>query len=80
MINNYITNFENITSSILFVSFKVILIFITIMLINSLILLAIGCLIKSQKIKSRFLITVPTLLIIIILLLIIPIIFVYFKI
>lgn len=79
MIDNYINNFEQIVSSILFVSFKVTVIVLTILLIFSLIMLAIGCLIKSQKIKSKFLIAVPTLLIGDIVLLSVPIIFMYFK-
>lgn len=79
MIDNYINNFEQIVSSILFVSFTVIAIVLTILLIFSLIMLAIGCLIKSQKIKSKFLIAVPTLLIGNIVLLSVPIIFMYFK-
>lgn len=56
-------NIENMLSSILFTGFKVILIILTISIIFSLIMLAIGCLIKSQKIKSKFLIAVPSLLI-----------------
>ena len=62
MLNNYINDFENIASNIFFVSFKVILITLISLLIFSLIMLAIGCLIKSQKIKSKFLIIVPSLL------------------
>ena len=63
MIENYIDNFENIVSSTLFATFKVTLIILVSLLILSLVLLAIGCLIKSQKLKSRFLIAVPSLLI-----------------
>ena len=62
MLDSYMNNFENVISSIFFVSFKVIIVLLTIMLIISLIILAIGCLIKSQKIKSKFLIVVPSLL------------------
>ena len=68
MIDSYINNFENIVSSIFFVGFKVIVI-----------MLAIGCLIKSQKIKSKFLIVVPSLLLGNIFFLSLPYIFVYFK-
>ena len=75
----YISNFENVVSSILFVSFKVIVIILTILLIFSLIILAIGCLIKSQKIKSKFLIVVPSLVLGNIFFLALPYIFVYFK-
>ncbi len=62
MPTDYIDNFESIISSVLFCSFKVTVIILTILLIFSLIMLAIGCLIKSQKIKSKFLIVVPSLL------------------
>lgn len=79
MIMDYIDNFENVVSSIFFVSFKVIVIILTILLIFSLIMLAIGCLIKSQKMKSKFLIAVPSLLIGIIFFLSIPPTFIYFK-
>lgn len=79
MPTDYINNLENIVSSILFVSFKMIVILLTILLIFSLIMLAIGCLIKSQKIKSKFLIVVPILLIGSIFVLLLPYLFVYFK-
>lgn len=79
MIDNYINNFENIVSSIFFVSFKVILVILTTALILSQIMLAIGCLIKSQKIKSKFLIVVPSLLLANIFFLAIPYIFVLLK-
>ena len=46
----------------LFILVKVIVIILTALLIFSLIMLAIGCLIKSQKIKSKFLIVVPSLI------------------
>ena len=76
MLDNYINNLQNTVSSILFVSFKIVLIILTVLLIFSLIMLALGCLIKSQKIKSKFLITVPSILIGIIILLSLPYIYV----
>ena len=79
MIYDYINNFENIVSSIFFVGFKVIVIILVSLLILSLIMLTIGCLIKSQKIKSKFLIIVPSLLLVTIFFLAIPYIFVLFK-
>ncbi len=79
MLDDYINNFENVVSSIFFVSFKIIVIVLIGLLILSLIFLAIGCLIKSQKIKSKFLIAVPSLLLINIIFITIPYIFVYFK-
>ena len=79
MLDNYINNFENIVSSIFFVGFKIIVIILVSLLILSLIMLTIGCLIKSQKIKSKFLIIVPSLLLVTIFFLAIPYIFVLFK-
>lgn len=79
MLNNYMNNFQNVVSSIFFVGFKVMLIILVILLIFSLIMLSIGCLIKSQKIKSKFLIAVPSLLIGSIFFLSLPYIFVHFR-
>ena len=79
MYEDYINNFGNTVSSIFFVGFKVIIIVVTILLIISLIMLAIGCLIKSQTIKSKFLIIVPSLIIGIIFLLFLPYLYVRFK-
>lgn len=79
MLDNYINNFENIVSSILFIGFKTILIILVILLILSLLFLILGCLIKSQKIKSKFLVVVPSLIFGIIFILALPLIFVYFK-
>ena len=79
MPNDYLNNFENIVSSIFFASFKIIVIILTVLLIFSLLMLAIGCLIKSQKIKSKFLIAVPSLIVISVLFLSIPYFVVYIK-
>lgn len=79
MLDSYINNIENIVSATLFIGFKITLIILISLLIISLILLAIGCLIKSQKMKSKFLIAVPSLLIGIIFFLSIPPTFIYFK-
>lgn len=79
MPDDYIDNMQNIVSSILFGSFKVFVIVLAILLILSLILLAIGCLIKSQKLKSKFLLVVPSLIIGGIIFLLLPYIFVKFK-
>ena len=75
----YLDNFQNMTSDIFFIGFKVIVIILTILLIFSLIMLIIGCLIKSQKIKSKFLIVVPSLFIGLVLFLAIPYLLVHFK-
>lgn len=79
MIYEYINNFENAVSSIFFVSFKVIVIILTVLLIFSLIMFAIGCLIKSQKIRSKFLIVVPSLILGNIVVLCIPVAITYIK-
>ena len=79
MLDSYMNNIENIVSSTLFIGFKITLIILVSLLIISLMLLAIGCLIKSQKMKSKFLIVVPSLLIGIIFFLSIPPTFIYFK-
>ena len=79
MPDDYIDNMQNIVSSILFGSFKVFVIVLAILLILSLILLTIGCLIKSQKLKSKFLLVVPSLIIGGIVFLLLPYIFVKFK-
>lgn len=79
MPTDYIDDFEDIISLILFSSFKAIVIILTILLIFSLIMLAIGCLIKSQKIKSKFLIVVPSLLIGSIFFLSLPYLVVHFR-
>lgn len=69
---NYIFNIENLISNILFYSFIGCLCLIVIELIISLIMLIIGCLIKSQTIRSKFLRIVPISLFFLILLLSIP--------
>lgn len=79
MLNDYMNNFQNIISSIFFVGFKVMLMILVILLIFSLIMLAIGCLIKSQKIKSKFLTSSICLLFGNILFLGIPFFIVYIK-
>ena len=79
MLDSYMNNIENIVSSTLFIGFKITLLILVSLLIISLMLLAIGCLIKSQKMKSKFLIAVPSLLIGIIFFLSIPPTFIYFK-
>ena len=79
MFTDYIGGLENIVSSILFCSLKVIVIILTILLIFSLKMLGIECLIKSQKIKSKFLIVVPILLIGSIFFLSLPYLFMHFR-
>lgn len=79
MVNEYISNFENNISSIIFLGFKAILIMLVSLLMVSLIILAVGCLIKSQNIKSKFLIRVIFLFLGNILFLTLPYLFVHFK-
>lgn len=69
---NYIFNIENSISNILFYSFIGCLCLIVIELIISLIMLIIGCLIKSQTIRNKFLRIVPISLFFLILILSIP--------
>lgn len=75
MIDNYISNFENMVSSIFFVGFIAILVSLASALILSLALLAVGCLVKSQKLKSKFIKVVPILIVVIIIVLALPYIF-----
>lgn len=79
MLDNYMNGFNAFFSNSLFFCFKYAVIIFTLLLILSLILLAISCLIKSQKLKSKFLISVPSLILGIIFLLALPYIFVYIK-
>ena len=79
MINDYMSNFQNTISTIFFIVFIILLILLVTLLIFSLITLTLGCLIKSQKIKTKFLKIVPYLLIGNILFISIPYIFLYFK-
>ncbi len=79
MINNYINNFQSIISTFLFYGFKYTLLLLVVILILSLIFLMIGCIIKSQTIKSKFIKIVPILLLSLIFLLLLPYILVQFK-
>lgn len=79
MLNDYMNNINNILAVVLFTSFKIIVVIFTILLILSLIFLAIACLIKSQKMKSKFLKIVPSFIFGIIFILTLPLIFLYFK-
>ena len=79
MLENYITNFDKIISSIFYMGFKWIIILLTIMLIAALLLLILGCIIKSQKLKSKFLRVIPLLIIGIFFILLIPVLYVHFK-
>ena len=76
---DYMNNFNYMLSNIFFVGFKVLVITLTILLILSLIILAIGCLIKSQKIKSKFLMIIPGLLFIEVLVLLSPLFYINIK-
>ncbi len=79
MLDNYINNFNAFLLNALFFCFKYAVIIFAVLLIISLILLAVGCLIKSQKLKSKFLIVVPSLIVGNIILLILPYIVVRIK-
>ena len=79
MIDSYINNFEDTMATLLFISFKIVLIILITLLTLSLLILIFGCLIKSQKIKSKFLKVVPILLISNVFLLCTPYFFGLFK-
>lgn len=55
MIDEYINNINAIGTEVLFFLFKLSTILLTALLILSLIMLIVGCLIKSQKLKMSFL-------------------------
>ena len=79
MIENYMNNFENIVTSIIFIGFLSVIFMLLIVLVISLLLLILGCIIKSQTLKTKFLKSVPILLIGIIFVMSLPIVFVYLK-
>ena len=79
MIENYMNNFENIVTSIIFIGFLSVIFMLLIVLVISLLLLILGCIIKSQTLKTKFLKVVPILLIGISFVMSLPIVFVYLK-
>lgn len=79
MLDSYINNINVFLSNALFFCFKYAVITFVTLLILSLLLLGFGCLIKSQKIKSKFLIVVPSLTVGTILLLAIPYVILFIK-
>lgn len=79
MPTNYIYDYTNVVSTAFFLIYKIVLILLVILLIFSLIMLAIGCLIKSQKIKSKYIAVTPILLLGCILFLILPYIYIFFT-
>ena len=79
MLDNYINNINVFLINELFFCFKYAVITFVTLLILSLILLTVGLLIKSQKLKSKFLIVVPLLIIANIFILALPLIFVHIK-
>ena len=79
MLEDYINNFNVFFINTLFFCFKYSVIIFVTLLILSLLLLGIGCLIKSQKLKLKFLIVVPSLTVGTIILLSIPYIVIFIK-
>ena len=75
MLDNYINNFETIGTSILFICFVSIILILVVSLIVSLCLLILGCIIKSQKIKGRFLKVVPGITVMLIIIIFLPIVY-----
>lgn len=72
MLDSYLNNINVFLVNALFFCFKYAVVTFVILLIVSLILLTVGLLIKSQKIKSKFLIVVPSLILANIFILAIP--------
>lgn len=79
MIDEYIANISNIGVQVLFFLFKYTVILLSLFLIVSLLILILGCLIKSQKIKMKFLKSSISVFIALIIILSIPIIIYYIK-
>lgn len=63
MLEGYLNNFENMITSVLFIAFIVVLIILVCTLSISLLLLLLGCIIKSQTLKLKFLKIVPIFLV-----------------
>lgn len=78
MPNDYINNLSNLISSALFYSFVGTVILLTILLIASLIILIIGCLLKSQIVRRKFLKASISILILLVFIILIPVMFSFF--
>jgi len=78
MTNDYINNLNNLISSVLFYSFIGSVMLLTILLIVSLIILIIGCLLKSQIIRRKFLKASISILILLVFIILVPVIFTFF--
>lgn len=72
MIDNYTENIRNIISTGLFYTFIICLCVITITVVISLVMLTVGCLLKSQTIRSKFIKVAPISIILLIFVLFIP--------
>lgn len=75
MANDYINNISNMISSALFYTFIGTITFLAITLIISLVVLIIGCLLKSQVIRVKFLKSSIGILITLIFVILIPVIY-----
>lgn len=78
MSNGYINNLSNLISSVLFYSFIGTVMLLTILLIVSLIILIIGCLLKSQIVRAKFLKGSISILVLLVFIIIVPVIFTFF--
>lgn len=78
MTNDYMNNLNNLISSVLFYSFIGSVMLLTILLIVSLIILIIGCLLKSQIIRRKFLKASISILILLVFIILVPVIFTLF--
>lgn len=79
MTNDYINNLSNMVSSALFYTFVGTVILLASLLVISLIVLIIGCLLKSQVIRIKFLKASVGILISLVFILLIPVIIMFFK-
>lgn len=77
--NEYMESITRLGNEVLFFLFKTSVILITILLIVSLILLIIGCIVRSQKLRSKYLKVSIFSLLSLIVLLIMPVLAVYIR-
>jgi len=79
MANDYINNLNNMVSSALFYTFVGTVILLTSLLVISLVVLIIGCLLKSQVIRIKFLKSSVGILSSLVFIILIPVIIMFFK-
>jgi len=77
--NEYMESITRLGNEVLFFLFKISVVVITILLIFSLVMLIIGCVFKSQKLRSKYLKSSISLLISLVILLLLPILIYLYK-